>query len=95
MFNLYHSVKQKDEPDNKELDVIGHDRFCQIRPSRSVFRKKKYFSKRSKSVCEFTDDTLRLARQRNAFNELRRDSNVQTNDCFQLPSLSNIGLRKR
>lgn len=65
MFNLYQSVKQKDEdPDKKEPDVIGHDRFCQIRPSssKSCAKKKKIFAKRSKSVAEFSQKSLRAAK---------------------------------
>lgn len=36
MFNLYSSMNRRhdDRDQNKELETTGHDRFCQIRPSR-------------------------------------------------------------
>lgn len=87
MFNLYQcGNKQKDE--EIELNVIGHDRFCQMRPSRSLLRKKKILSKRSKSVTEFSENTLNLAKRKSAID----DSNKPTELSFH--SFANL-LRKR
>ncbi|GJQ73506.1 hypothetical protein Trydic_g13861 [Trypoxylus dichotomus] len=74
MFNLYQSINKKDE-NEKELDVIGHDRFCQERPSRSSVRKKKKITRRTRSVAEFSH--LDATQKRNAFTSMRSRSSEQ------------------
>lgn len=64
MFNMYQKINRQEDKETKEPDVIGHDRFCQERPSRSSKRKKR-MPKRAQSVAEFS--SLTTANKRNAF----------------------------
>lgn len=73
MFNLYQSMHRKDDQD-KEKDVIGHDRFCQERPSRSSVKKKKKITRRTRSAAEFSSATLSVAHKRAAFRSNRSHS---------------------
>lgn len=45
MFNLYQNMNRggSEKPDRREPDVIGHDRFCQNRPSRFDFIFSQYY----------------------------------------------------
>lgn len=72
MFNLYSTMNRraagddKDQP--KELETTGHDRFCQIRPSRSSFRKKRKRNvRRAQSAAEFDPRALSAANKRTLF----------------------------
>lgn len=76
MFNLYQSMNKKDDQD-KEKDVIGHDRFCQERPSRSSVKKKKKITRRTRSAGEFSSISLNAANKRVAFKGNRSQSNEQ------------------
>lgn len=46
MFNLYSSINRRGttEEKEKELETTGHDRFCQIRPSRYAYSCAKLYS---------------------------------------------------
>lgn len=66
MFNMYQKINRHEDKEGKEPDVIGHDRFCQERASRSSKRKKK-MPKRAQSVAEFSSLGLSSAGKRNAF----------------------------
>lgn len=74
MFNLYQSINKRDE-NEKELNVIGHDRFCQERPSRSSIRRRKKITRRTRSVAEFSQ--LDAAQKRTAFSAMRSRSSEQ------------------
>lgn len=74
MFNLYQSINKKEEAE-KEPDVIGHDRFCRERASRSSARKKKKIARRTRSVSEFSQ--LDLSQKRNVFAGGRSRSSEQ------------------
>lgn len=68
MFNLYQTMnKHNEEKDKKEPDVIGHDRFCQERPSRSSYRKKKRVTRRAQSAAELNQAAVATANKRTAF----------------------------
>lgn len=90
MFNLYQTYKQKDDPD-KELDVTGHDRFCQMRPSTSGTKKKKFLTKRSRSAAEFSNKTLRSARRISTSGDDEIDNDLP----FRSLSISKITMRRR
>lgn len=66
MFNLYQSVNRK-EQDEKESNVIGHDRWYQERTGRSSMKKKKRPPRRAQSAAEFSSQTLSAASKRAAF----------------------------
>lgn len=36
MFNLYSTMNRRNEQEQSEIKTTGHDRFCQVRPSRWV-----------------------------------------------------------
>ncbi|KAJ8959117.1 hypothetical protein NQ318_022374 [Aromia moschata] len=52
MFNLYQSINKKEEQE-KESDVIGHERFYQARSTSRSCRKKKRVTRRTHSAGEF------------------------------------------
>lgn len=106
MFNFHPSGNNKQKDIVNESNVIGHDRFCQIKPSssrRSLSRNKKIFTKRSKSVAEFSHNTLHLARSKSIIeesNDLPSSSTTSTTTTtttldFPFQSFANILLRKR
>ncbi|XP_055295234.1 DEP domain-containing protein DDB_G0279099 isoform X2 [Sitodiplosis mosellana] len=71
MFNLYSTMNRRaadSDRDVKELETTGHDRFCQIRPSRSSFRKKRKRNvRRAQSAAEFDPRALSAANKRTLF----------------------------
>lgn len=83
MFNLYQSMNKKDPDENKEANVIGHERFYQERTTRrsSTRRKKKQaMSRRTHSASEFPSSTLNAANKRLAFRSNR--SHSSDNESF-------------
>lgn len=71
-------MNKKDEQDNKEPDVIGHERFYQAR-SRSV-KKKKRVTRRTHSAAEFPSSTLTAASKRAAFKNRSHSSENKSDD---------------
>nr|XP_029727302.1 uncharacterized protein LOC109423925 isoform X2 [Aedes albopictus] len=58
MFNLYSSINKRNGAEDKEarvMETTGHDRFCQERPSRSSYRRKKRKMRRAQSAAEFNE----------------------------------------
>ncbi|KAK9888103.1 hypothetical protein WA026_000378 [Henosepilachna vigintioctopunctata] len=76
MFNLYQSINKKDQ-DDKEPNVIGHERFYQERTSRSSLRKKKRPPRRAQSAAEFSAQTLNAASRRAAFKTRSHSSEIK------------------
>ncbi|KAJ8894321.1 hypothetical protein PR048_006941 [Dryococelus australis] len=76
MLNLYKSISRQQE---RSMSVIGHDRFCQERPTaRSYRRKKKPAPRRAQSAAEFNPRTVASARQRV---RIRSASTEDDEDC--------------
>lgn len=90
MFNLYQSINRKggDEKDEKESDVIGHERFYQERRSRSSVRRKKRVTRRAHSVAEFSHGTLEAAQRRAAFGKRSQSSEQKEEDGNKTPQRS-------
>lgn len=82
MFNLYQSIHKKDQ-DEKEPDVIGHERFYQER-SRSV-KKKKRPPRRAHSAAEFPSCALTAASRRAAFRERSHSSENRSDEGRNSP----------
>ncbi|ERL90136.1 hypothetical protein D910_07490 [Dendroctonus ponderosae] len=76
-FNLYQSINKKDQ-DDKELQVIGHERWYQERTSRSSVKKKKRISRRSHSAAEFSNASLSAANKRAAFRNRSQSSEKES-----------------
>ncbi|XP_021702945.1 uncharacterized protein LOC5575842 isoform X3 [Aedes aegypti] len=58
MFNLYSTMNKRNGAEEKEarvMETTGHDRFCQERPSRSSYRRKKRKMRRAQSAAEFNE----------------------------------------
>ncbi|XP_045476792.1 slowpoke-binding protein isoform X2 [Harmonia axyridis] len=85
MFNLYQSVNKK-EQDEKESNVIGHDRWYQERTSRSSLRKKKRPPRRAQSAAEFPSQTLNAANRRAAFRTRSQSSENKEAESAVAPS---------
>ncbi|XP_060521767.1 uncharacterized protein LOC132699199 [Cylas formicarius] len=79
MFNLYQNINKKEEQE-KEPQVIGHERFYQERASRSGSKKKKRPPRRAQSAGEFSNSTLSAASKRAAF-RARSQSSENRCDC--------------
>ncbi|XP_039435791.1 uncharacterized protein LOC120417700 isoform X1 [Culex pipiens pallens] len=63
MFNLYSTMNKRNGAEEKEarvMETTGHDRFCQERPSRSSYRRKKRKMRRAQSAAEFNDARTEL-----------------------------------
>lgn len=90
MFNLYQSINRKggDEKDEKDSDVIGHERFYQERRSRSSVRKKKRVTRRTHSAAEFSHSTLEAAKRRAAFCERSQSTEQKDTDGNKTPQRS-------
>ncbi|XP_055591633.1 uncharacterized protein LOC129743593 isoform X2 [Uranotaenia lowii] len=74
MFNLYSTMNKRNGAEEKEarvMETTGHDRFCQERPSRSSYRRKKKKMRRAQSAAEFneprTEVTVSAASKRMLF----------------------------
>ncbi|GAB0089024.1 uncharacterized protein DMENIID0001_035020 [Sergentomyia squamirostris] len=67
MFNLYSTMNRRnDDKEEKEIQTTGHDRFCQARPSRSTYRKKrKRHVRRAQSAAEFDSQAVFTANTAN------------------------------
>lgn len=87
MFNLYQSINRKggDEKEEKEPDVIGHERFYQERRSRSSVRKKKRMTQRAHSAAEFSRGSLDAAKKRSAFRERSQSTDQKDVEGNQTP----------
>ncbi|XP_074027610.1 slowpoke binding protein isoform X3 [Leptinotarsa decemlineata] len=83
MFNLYQSLNKKDDQD-KELEVIGHERFYQARTGRSSKRKKRV-TRRTHSAAEFPAATLTAANRRAAFRNRSQSSENKSDDGKSTP----------
>lgn len=88
MFNLYQSINRKDDKEEKEPGVIGHDRFYQERRSRSIVRKKKRVTRRTHSAAEFSNTTLETARRRAQFKIRSQSSDQKDEDGNKTPQRS-------
>ncbi|XP_055545831.1 uncharacterized protein LOC129730492 isoform X3 [Wyeomyia smithii] len=58
MFNLYSTMHKRngaEDKDTREMGTTGHDRFCQERPSRSSYRRKRRKMRRAQSAAEFSE----------------------------------------
>lgn len=88
MFNLYQSMNRKDDKEEKEPDVIGHDRFYQERRSRSLVRKKKRVTRRTHSAAEFSNVTLEAAKRRAEFKTRSQSSETKDDDAVKTPQRS-------
>lgn len=90
MFNLYQSINRKggDEKDEKESNVIGHERFYQGRRSRSSVKKKRRVTRRAHSVAEFSHGTLEAAQRRAAFSQRSQSSEQKDNEGIKTPQRS-------
>ncbi|XP_025829573.1 slowpoke-binding protein isoform X2 [Agrilus planipennis] len=86
MFNIYQNIKPKEEKD--EEMVIGHDRFCQRRPSRSSYRRKRRMSRRAQSATEFSKASLSAAQKRVAFRARSQSSDDKNDSSTQSTSMS-------
>lgn len=73
MFNLYQNINKK-EQEEKESQVIGHERWYQERTSRSSVKKKKRAPRRAHSAAEFSNTTLTAANKRAAFRNRSQSS---------------------
>ncbi|XP_066255796.1 slowpoke-binding protein isoform X2 [Euwallacea similis] len=78
MFNFYQSINKK-EQEEKESQVIGHERWYQERSSRSSMKKKKRVPRRSQSAAEFSNSTLSAANKRAAFRTRSQSSENKSN----------------
>ncbi|XP_044252578.1 slowpoke-binding protein isoform X2 [Tribolium madens] len=78
MFNLYQNINKKEE--EKEPQVIGHERFYQERTSRSSSRRKKRVPHRSHSASEFSPGVLNAANKRAAFHNRCQSSENRSDD---------------
>lgn len=90
MFNLYQTINKKDD-ENKEANVIGHERFYQERSTSrrsSTRRKKQTIGRRAHSASEFPTSTLTAANKRLAYRSNR--SHSSENQSFD----STIGVGK-
>ncbi|XP_055684858.1 slowpoke-binding protein isoform X2 [Lutzomyia longipalpis] len=69
MFNLYSTMNRRNEDkEEKEIQTTGHDRFCQARPSRSTYRKKRKRNvRRAQSAAEFDSQAVFAANKRHLF----------------------------
>ena len=72
MFNLYQNINKKEE--EKEPQVIGHERFYQERTSRSSSRRKKKAPRRAHSAAEFPTCALSAASKRAEFRKRSHSS---------------------
>lgn len=88
MFNLYQSMNRKGGEEDKEPDVIGHERFYQERRSRSSVRKKKRVARRAQSAAEFSNGTLEAARRRAAFCERSQSTEHKDEEGSKTPQRS-------
>lgn len=79
MFNLYQTINKKGE-EEKEPQVIGHERFYQERTSRSSSRRKKRVTRRSHSASEFSTGALNAANKRAAFHTRCQSSENRSED---------------
>ncbi|XP_057654084.1 slowpoke-binding protein isoform X2 [Diorhabda carinulata] len=82
MFNLYQSINKKEDQD-KQPDVIGHERFYQAR-SRST-KKKKRVTRRTHSAAEFSASTLAAANKRAAFRTRSQSSENKSDEGKSTP----------
>ncbi|XP_072394036.1 slowpoke-binding protein isoform X2 [Diabrotica undecimpunctata] len=82
MFNLYQNINKKEDQE-KEPDVIGHERFYQAR-SRST-KKKKRVTRRTHSAAEFSPTTLSAANKRAAFRARSQSSETKSDDGRATP----------
>lgn len=90
MFNLYQSINRKggEDKEEKEPDVIGHERFYQERRSRSSVRRKKRVARRAHSAAEFSNGTLEAARRRAAFGERSQSTEQKEEEGNRTPQRS-------
>lgn len=98
MFNLYQSINRKggDEKEEKEPDVIGHERFYQERRSRSsVRKKKKKVTQRAHSAGEFSHGVLEAAKRRAAFCERSQSTEQKNDDGNKTPQRAKVIFCKR
>lgn len=79
MFNLYQNINKKDEQE-KEPDVIGHERFYQARTTGRSSRKKKRGPRRTHSAGEFPISALSAASKRAAFRNRSQSSENKSDD---------------
>lgn len=82
MFNIYQSLNKRDQ-EEKEPDVIGHERFYQAR-SRST-KKKKRAPRRTHSAAEFSSSALSAASKRAAFKTRSQSSENKSDDGKATP----------
>ncbi|XP_058452497.1 uncharacterized protein LOC131431058 isoform X2 [Malaya genurostris] len=64
MFNLYSTMNKRntaEEKEAREIETTGHDRFCQERPSRTSYRRKKRKMRRAQSAAEFIENRTEVA----------------------------------
>ncbi|XP_058824229.1 uncharacterized protein LOC131684952 isoform X2 [Topomyia yanbarensis] len=64
MFNLYSTMNKRnaaEEKEAREIETTGHDRFCQERPSRTSYRRKKRKMRRAQSAAEFSETRTEVA----------------------------------
>ncbi|KAG5885642.1 hypothetical protein JTB14_012071 [Gonioctena quinquepunctata] len=83
MFNLYQSMNKKDDQE-KESDVIGHERFYQARTTGRSSKRKKRVTRRTHSAAEFPSSTLSAANKRAAFRN-RSQSSENSEDGKSTP----------
>ncbi|XP_035909067.1 uncharacterized protein LOC118510846 isoform X2 [Anopheles stephensi] len=99
MFNLYSTMNKRngaDDKEAKEVETTGHDRFCQERPSRSSYRRKKRKMRRAQSAAEFqeprTEPPLTAANKRMLFRgrsiSSEHDNNSETEHSERSPLVS-------
>ncbi|XP_040166280.1 uncharacterized protein LOC120901956 isoform X2 [Anopheles arabiensis] len=99
MFNLYSTMNKRngaDDKEAKEVETTGHDRFCQERPSRSSYRRKKRKMRRAQSAAEFqeprTEPPLTAASKRMLFRgrsiSSEHDNNSETEHSERSPLVS-------
>ncbi|XP_058125492.1 uncharacterized protein LOC131289394 [Anopheles ziemanni] len=99
MFNLYSTMNKRngaDDKEAKEVETTGHDRFCQERPSRSSYRRKKRKMRRAQSAAEFQEPraevTLTAANKRMLFRgrsiSSEHDNNSETEHSERSPLVS-------
>ncbi|XP_049536053.1 uncharacterized protein LOC125951333 isoform X2 [Anopheles darlingi] len=99
MFNLYSTMNKRngaDDKEAKEVETTGHDRFCQERPSRSSYRRKKRKMRRAQSAAEFQEPhpepVLTAANKRMLFRgrsiSSEHDNNSETEHSERSPLVS-------
>uniref|UniRef100_A0A182Q6N5 Protein kinase domain-containing protein n=1 Tax=Anopheles farauti TaxID=69004 RepID=A0A182Q6N5_9DIPT len=99
MFNLYSTMNKRngaDDKEAKEVETTGHDRFCQERPSRSSYRRKKRKMRRAQSAAEFqeprAEPPLTAASKRMLFRgrsiSSEHDNNSETEHSERSPLVS-------